>query len=206
MENYDFDYYLIEKDGNYMSPSLMENDDDDDDTDGFDYLYDMELAPENTTSYLTFSPPFPKKPEMVDYHFFEGWQVYSKKIYDVLKTKEIKGLQLVPCIIHSNKGLEYKDYWIANVYQEYAFLDPDKSDREGSINAKGSWAMVNSMVLDKEKVLQVPLEERLLFVVKESCGYMLYHKTVVDLIMSVNPIGLKFIHINDWYNGVQYKQ
>ena len=198
MEN-NLDYYLIGNDGAYQSPSLMR--DNDRDAVGLKYLRQGIKVEDNHITYLTFNPPYPKKPDMVDYHFCECRAAFSKKIYDALKTTEIKGLQLVPCIIHSNKGVEYNDYWVANILQKYIFLDTDKT--EGVIDEDdGEWIGIDKMVLNEEKVLQVPLEERLLFVVKEFSGYVLYHKTVVDLIMSVNPTGLKFIHINDWYNGV----
>ena len=203
MEN-NLDYYLIESDQAYQSPSLMRDNDRDDV--GLKYLRQGIKVEDNHITYLTFNPPFPKKPDMVDYHFCECRAVFSKKIYDILKTTEIKGLQLVSCIIHSNKGVEYNDYWVANILQEYAFLDTEKSERKGTINENGRWGMVLSMVLNKEEVLKVSLEERLTFVMRECPGYVLYHKTVVDLIMSINPVGIKFIHINDWYNGVRPKQ
>ncbi|MHC6201992.1 imm11 family protein [Breznakiellaceae bacterium SP9] len=195
----EFDYYLIENDNEHTVPALMA----DDDFDDVDYLYDMEEASEDTISHLTFRPPFPRKPQMVDYHFLNGgWQVFSKKIYDVLKTADIKGLQLVPAIIRSKKGEEYSDYWIANVYHEYAFLDENLSERKGSIDSHGRWGMVLRMVLNKELIIQTPLEERLIFVTRESGSYILYHKSIVDLVLSVNPIGLKFISIEKWYNGI----
>ncbi|GHV35492.1 hypothetical protein FACS1894178_5150 [Bacteroidia bacterium] len=202
MEN-EFDYYMVESDGAYQSPALMC--DDDVDPEGIEYLYDMEKAAEGTVTHLTFRPPYPKKPQMVDYLFLTGRQVFSRKIYDVLKSQEIKGLQWVPAVIRGRKGEKYTDYWVANAYQEYAFLDPDKSDRKGSISADGRWAMINSMVFDNEKVLQVPLDERRVFMVHESAARVLYHKSIVDLIMSVNPIGLQFIPLEKWYNGISYK-
>jgi hypothetical protein len=202
MEINDFDYYLIESDGSFTSPLLMV--DDENDPYGTVYLLRKEKVEDNRVTYLTFNPPIPRKPQMVDYLFTECRATFSKKIYEVLITKDIKGLQLVPAVIRGKKDEKYIDYWIANVYQEYAFLDPDKSDREGTINERGRWAMINSMVLDKELISKVPLEERLLFVTRESTGYVLYHKIIVDLIMSVNPVGLKFIPIDKWYNGISY--
>ena len=199
----EFDYYLIEKDGLYQAPSLMV--DDDNDMNGLMYLYKGRKVENSHISHLTFRPPYPKKPQMVDYHFCECRAVFSNKICDVLKTKEIRNLQLVPAIIRDRKKVEYSNYYIANICQEYAFLDPDKSDRKGSINERGRWGMINSMVLNENAVLAVPMDERLIFVTRESSAYVLYHKTIVDLIMSVNPVGLKFIPINEWYNGIAYK-
>ena len=198
----DFDYYLIEADGSYQAPSLMV--DDDNDTRGLFFLARCKKLEDDNPSYLTFNPPYPKKPQMVDYHFCECRAVFSNKICDALKTKEIKNLQLVPAIIRDRKKVEYSNYYIANICQEYAFLDVEKS--KGVIDEDdGKWIGIDSMVLEEEAVLKVPLEERQIFVSKESSAYVLYHKTIVDLIMSVNPIGLKFIPISEWYNGIAYK-
>jgi hypothetical protein len=201
----EFDYYLIEFDGSYYSPLLM-NDDANDPYGGMVYLSRSIKVEDDRVAYLTFNPPIPKKPQMVDYLHIQCRAAFSKKVYDVLKDKDIKGLQLIPAVIRGKKDEQYTDYWVANVYNEYAFLDIVESDWEGSINENGRWGMINAMVFDKELIAKVPLEERLLFVTHESSGYVLYHKTIVDLIMSVNPVGLKFTHIDDWYNGIKWDE
>ncbi|GHT15414.1 hypothetical protein FACS189426_22990 [Bacteroidia bacterium] len=202
MENNNFDYYMIESDGAYQSPALMC--DDDVDPEGIEYLYDMEKAAEGTVTHLTFRPPYPKKPQMVDYLFLTGRQVFSRKIYDVLKSQEIKGLQWVPAVIRGRKGEKYTDYWVANVFHKYAFLDPQKT--EGVIDEDdGEWIGIDKMVLSEDAASKVPLDERRVFMVQESGARVLYHKSIVDLIMSVNPIGLQFIPLEKWYNGISYK-
>jgi len=202
METNDFDYYIAESDNSFTSPLL--NVDNDVDTKGINFLYREQKVPDDTVVYLSFGTPVPRKPAMVDYLWLRGREVFSKKVYDVLKNHNFKGLQLVPAIITSRKGEVYKDYWILNVYQEYALLDPEKSERKGSINDFGCWGMVKKMVLNKELVLKMPLEDRLAFTCRENPAYVLYHKTLVDLIMSVNPEGIVFIPIDKWYNGISY--
>ncbi|GHU98991.1 hypothetical protein FACS1894159_02310 [Bacteroidia bacterium] len=61
------------------------------------------------------------------------------------------------------------------------------------------------MVISQELMSQVPLEERLMYVSKESGADVFYHKSIVDLIMSVNPQGIVFVPIEKWYNGIGYK-
>ncbi|GHU05913.1 hypothetical protein FACS1894158_10450 [Betaproteobacteria bacterium] len=202
MEN-EFDYYMVESDNSFTSPLL--GFDYDVDPDGEDFIIDMEKAEDDKISYLCYATPVPRKPVMVDYHDLDGREVFSKKVYDVLKTKDIKGLQWVPAVIEGKKGEVYTDYWIANIYQEYAFLDPKKSEREGEIDEDGRWDMIDSMVLDRDLMSKIPLEERLVFVSRENAAYVLYHKSIVDLIMSVNPQGIVFVPIEKWYNGISYK-
>ena len=207
MENYNEDYYLIEEFGGYQSPMLGIDYDIHPDAKGCEYLmFGSMKGDENITAHLCFASPVPRKPQMVDYHFCECRQVFSKKIYDVFRDKEITGLQWISAIIEGKKGEKYTDYWIANAYQRYAFLDKEKSKYRSIDKQFGTWSGVDKMVINDELISQVPLEERLIFVTKEQCAYVLYHKSIVDLIMSVNPIGLKFIPLSEWYNGFVYKQ
>ena len=195
----EFDYYLIGSNNNFTSPLLM-NDDDVDDC-GTDFLDDMESIDEEVITHLIFNPPIPKTPQMTDYLYLECRAVFSKKIYDVLKDIEIKDFQLVPARIKTPKNEEYSDYWIANIYREFAFLN-EKESKFYSKTSSGNWSGIEKMVIDKELMSQVSLEERLIYVGKESSAYVYYHKSIVDLIMSVNPTGVKFVSVEKWYNGI----
>ncbi len=196
--NNEFDYYLIGRSGNFSSPLLMN--DDDFDENGTMFLRELKKVDVNTPIHLTFNPPIPAKPDMTDYLWLSGGRaVFSKKIYDVLKTVDIKDFQLVPAVIKSNKGEEYSDYWIAGIYRDFAFLDKEESEFD-SITSSGRWSGIDKMVISQELMSQVPLVERLMYVGKESSAYVYYHKSIVDLIMSVNPTGVKFIPVEEWEN------
>lgn len=157
---------------------------------------------ENIVTHLVFNPPIPPKPQMTDYLNLDCRAVFSKKIYEVLRNFEIKDFQLVPAIIKDAKGEEYSDYWIANIYREYAFLDKDKSEYS-RINPKGRWKGIEKMAISQELISQVALEERLMYVSIESSSHVFYHKSIVDAIMSVNPTGVVFIPVDKWCNGIR---
>ena len=191
----EFDYYLIESDNNFMSPLLMN--DDKINSGGTMFLRNFQRVDDETIIHLEFNPPIPPKPDMTDYLFLQCRAVFSKKIYDILKTVEIKDFQLVSAVIKDNEGKEYSDYWIAGIYRDFAFLDKNNS-KFSRIDSSGCWKMIKSVVIDKELMSQVPLEERLIYVGKESSAHVYYHKSIVDLIMSVKPTGVKFISVEDW--------
>ena len=197
MNTKEFDYYLIESDENYLSPLLMN--DDDVESGATAFLRRYKPIDENIVTHLVFNPPIPPKPDMTDYLNLNCRAVFSTKIRDVLKEISIKDFQLVPAIVKDPKGNEYSDYWIANTYRKYAFLDKDKSEY-GSITSKGSWSMIKKMVIDEERMSKVLLEDRLIYVGEESSAYVFYHKSVVDAIMSVNPTGLIFVPVAEWRN------
>lgn len=190
--NNELDYYLIRRDNNFAIPFLVG--DYDIDPKCMKFLTKGRVKEDNTPVYLIFAPPYARKPSMVDYLYLERREVYSRKIYDVLKDKGIKGLQLVPAIVKDNKGEEYIDYWIANIHQRYSFFDSEKTGR----SRPDSWGLITKIALDEKKVLEIPLEDRLVFVSAENTAYVLYHKSIVDLIMSVNPQGPVFVSLEDW--------
>jgi len=196
MNTNEFDYYLIERDNKFMSPLLIN--DDEINSGGTMFLRRFQRVDEKTTVHLVFNPPIPAKPEMTDYLWLQCRAVFSKKICDVLKDVEIKDFQLVPTIIKGKNGEEYSDYWIAGIYRDFAFLDKDESEYSSIDEDTGCWSMIESMVIDKELMAKVPLAERLIYVGKESSAYVYYHKSIVDLIMSTNPTGVKFISVEEW--------
>ena len=197
MSTNEFEYYLVKSDNNFMSPLLMN--DDEINSGGTMFLRRLQRVDDKTVVHLEFNPPIPPKPEMTDYLWLQSREVFSKKIYDILKDIEIKDFQLVPAVIKGKKGEEYSDYWIAGIYRNFAFLDKDKSEYY-SITSKGSWNGIEKMVINQELMSEVPLEERLIYVGKESSAYVYYHKSIVDLIMSVNPTGIIFVPVDKWRN------
>ncbi|MDR2890026.1 MAG: hypothetical protein LBV18_00180 [Alistipes sp.] len=193
----EFEYYLIERDGKYASPLLMN--DDEFDEDGTMFLRNMEKVEEGTTVHLAFMKS-PQKPDMTDYLWLSGGRsVFSKKIYDILKDTAVKDFQLVSAIIKDPKGNEYSDYWIAGIYREFAFLSEEESEFD-SKTSSGRWSGIEKMVINEEEMAKVPLAERLIYVGKESSAYVFYHKSIVDAIMSVNPTGVRFVRVEDWTN------
>jgi hypothetical protein len=193
----EFDYYLIEGDGKYASP-LLKNDDEIN-SGGTAFLRRYKPIDESIVTHLVFNPPIPKKPDMTDYLYLDCRAVFSKKVYDVLKNINIKDFQLVPSIVQDPKGNEYSEYWIANIYRKFTFLDKDKS-KYMSITSQGNWSMIKSMIISQELMSQVPLEERLMYISNESSAYVFYHKSIVDAIMSVNPTGIVFVPVAEWKN------
>ena len=58
--------------------------------------------------------------------------------------------------------------------------------------------MIRSFRLDNDRLREIPLNERLIFILEEDCGKMLYHKSVAEAIMAVNPTGVNFTKVEDW--------
>jgi hypothetical protein len=74
-------------------------------------------------------------------------------------------------------------------------MDKEKSDFEeddyGDYN-------IESFQLDEKVLKKIPLEERLVFKLKEDGTIELYHRSVVDAIMATKPEGVMFTKVEDW--------
>jgi hypothetical protein len=196
----EFEYYLISS--TYPDNVPLLQDDEELDPVGVAFLDQYRTVKPDYVAHVTFGPPIPSKPRLSDAMSLNGsCSVFSKKIYDTLSQHEIKGLQLVPTIIRGRKDETFDNYLIANIYQEMAFFDEKETEYGWMNEMTEEWEDIEKIVLDREKLAAGPLEDRLVFVSKEACKFILYHKSVVDIIMAVNPEGIVFTPVEEWYEG-----
>lgn len=196
MEN-EFEYYLIGSES-YGDVPLMVNDDEYDSF-GVGIFSQYEKVSPDFIAHIAFNPTIKTpKPRLVDAMSLRGTcRVFSKKIFDALGKHEIKGLQLVPAIIRGKNDEELDNFWIANIYQKMAFFDEKQSKYSRISKVTGAWQDIEKIVLDKEKLAAIPLEERLVFVSKENPAFIFYHKSVVDIIMAAKPEGIVFTPVEE---------
>ncbi len=198
--NDNFEYYLIGSDNTPSVPSLKQGEG----TMSLMFLIretPIELPVEPLE--LSFRKPIPKKPCMVDFHSLPD-SVLSKKIADVLQSMNIEGLQLVPATVVGNDGNEYENYYIAHIYKHIACMDMKHSKYTIS-PLDGDVTDIRMFFLDKEILTEIPLEKRLVFLLKEDIAKRIYHKSVVDAIMAVNPVGIRFYPVKEWHEGIQFE-
>ncbi|MHC6203421.1 imm11 family protein [Breznakiellaceae bacterium SP9] len=188
----EFEYYVIERAGNKAYPSVKTDDDSEHTT---EYIYDNQenAIPNPEEMDFVFAEPYPRKPVIGDY-FSQTESIVSEKIKDVLEPLKIKGIQLIPATVTSNKGAVYKNYYYIHIYRHIEAMDRETSKYEQRKN----YCSIERFNLDKKILESIPLEERLIFKLKESSTKKLYHKSVVDAIMATNPEGVLFIKVEDW--------
>jgi hypothetical protein len=161
--------------------------------DNFSEFHEKQIPDPQSVEFV-FSDPVPRKPVIGDY-FSEPESIVSKKIADVIKPMNIKGIQLIPAIIESNKGDMYKDlYWIY-IYHYIEAMDKKKTKFE--LRKSGVY-FFDRFALDEKILSEIPLEERLVFKLKEKDSIKLYHRSVVDAIVALNPEGIQFTKVEDW--------
>ncbi|GHV57914.1 hypothetical protein FACS1894182_08100 [Bacteroidia bacterium] len=132
------------------------------------------------------------------------FNVFSKKVKDALgKHMPIKYLQLVPAIIEHGK-YKYTDFYIPNIFQSILTFDEKLSEYEEIDEDFGSWMNTEKIVLNKEILSKIPLEDRLVYTAKEDSQFRLYHQSIIDIIKSVNPVGMRFVPVEEWNPGALF--
>jgi hypothetical protein len=65
---------------------------------------------------------------------------------------------------------------------------------------------ITNQVIEQVKYLKtIPLEERLVFYLAENGVEQLFHKSVEEAVMAVNPEGVRFINVKDWNMGSPFE-
>lgn len=189
----EFEYYIVERDGSQAYPLLAT---DSDYPHTMMYIRTEELINDPQLTGFKYSDPIPRNPVIGDY-FSQTESVVSKKIKDVLEPLNIKGIQLIPAQITTNKGDVLENYYyihIANyimaVDREHSVYTPDDYDED--------ILSLDNFKLNESVLNEIELIDRLIFRLKESKSTKIYHKSIVDAIMAVNPTGLKFRKVEDW--------
>ena len=145
---------------------------------------------------LRLGAPVPEKPEMVDYHSLPE-PVVGERVRSLLEPMNIYGTQLIPAHIPVEDKIY--SYWLLHVYHRIACVDREKSVLEIDED-DGDILDIEQLVLDEKILKEIPLEERLIFVLKESTSTYLFHQSIKEAVMALipPPQGLQFFRADQW--------
>jgi hypothetical protein len=134
-----------------------------------------------------------RNPVMADY-LSGPYDFVRKRIAEVMQSLDMEGVRFIPTRLTFGKGEVVEDYICVNVKDNtYVAMDREKSDF--TYKHRSYW--VNKMVLDRKILQEIPLNKRLGFRLREAPGYYLYHKSVVDAVLALEPTGVYFENIEE---------
>lgn len=190
------DYYLFGEsyDENYATVDAEEDQD-------LEYLLRGKKVDDFRPVRMYITDDKSDNPVIADYHPVEN--VFSAKVKRILENFEIDYIQFIPVIIRGFKNEIFKDYWLLNICKRIRCLDLEKSEYD--IGRKGKVRNLNKIVLDQEKLVNIPLKERLIFELEESLSKILFHKSVGDAILKSSPKGIRFYTLEEYYDGIQFE-
>ena len=175
MQN-NFDYYLMRRKGDQAYPLLKIVDE------------------ESEIMELVFNSPVPANPVLADY--LSGPEDFvTKKISEAMQKLGMDGVEFIPTRLTGKDGAVIEEYVCISVdCNTYEAMDKEKSEFEYEY---GSY-WIEKIVLDIDILKNIPFNKRLGFRLREAPGYSLYHKSVVDAIISLNPTGVYFQNIEEY--------
>ena len=176
----EFDYYLIERKSDETYPLIMETGYEPDD-----------INPKLIK--IAFNSPVPRNPVMADY--LKGAEsFFTTRIADVITKLNIEGVKLIETKWAGKQKNLTEKYFCLNVTNKIEAMDKEKSDYEYEFRIYS----IYKFVLDKEALKKTPLENRLIFKLREALSRVVFHKSVVDAIMAENPTGVQFRPIEEF--------
>ena len=190
MNTNEFDYYVIEitNDSNYPLLTVKQ---------GGEYQESEEFIQNPDIMEYRLAKPVPSKPVMADYHS-SPYSVVSKKIGNELAKLNLKEVQLIPATITGKNDEQHEEYFFLHIYNYIVALDRQKSIYKWDDFLEEA-NPIEKIVLSEEALKAIPLEERLVFRLRENFMFELFHKSIVDAIMATNPEGIQFTKVEDYH-------
>ena len=142
---------------------------------------------------LRLGAPVPTHPIMVDYHSLPE-PVVGERIKNVLEPLHIGGTQLIPARIPV--GDEVYDYRLLHVFNRIVCVDKEQSNC--TYSRSGRMIDIKHLALDEDILGDLPLERRLIFVLAESTSTYLFHQSIKDAVMAIEPKGVQFFRADQW--------
>jgi hypothetical protein len=147
------------------------------------------------------------KPKMADYHIYDGTEhIISKRMKESIEEMDPVNIHFLPAVIHTGKEEkeDYADYFIINCYNVIQAMDKENSVWKKSRNTMPGREVlsIGKLVMDMDKIKDIPLSERLIFALGECRSYTLFHESVVENIEKLSPKGCYAIPVEDWYDDL----
>ncbi|WP_246357170.1 imm11 family protein [Pyxidicoccus fallax] len=152
---------------------------------------------------LKLGEPVPPKPVMVDHHSLPA-PVVSSRLKEALAPRDLHGVQWVPADVHVGEG-DVRRYWLMHMWRQIRCMDRERSDFRAA--PSGLFLLsLDRLVLDEAVLREIPLEQRLAFLLEEDTVH-LFHRSVVDRVLSLTPPpeGLRFIPVEEWNDSAGFR-
>ncbi|VAW64393.1 hypothetical protein MNBD_GAMMA11-3266 [hydrothermal vent metagenome] len=142
--------------------------------------------------------------EYVDFHKAPEFFI-SPRVAEVLAPLEIYGIQLVPAEVRNplDPFSEIKKYCFLHIWNRIHCLDEENSEMQMN-RAKTRIFSIDKLELDEKVLSMFELRKRLIFELSERTSVVLFHQTIKETIMNLNPKGFRFVPATDWYSDIVF--
>ena len=138
--------------------------------------------------------PIPQNPVMADF-LSGGKDIFTCRITDVMQKMNMKGIRFFLAEVDDTRGVIYDNYVCVFADENtYELMDKELS----KFIYKYGVYRIQKLVLNRVELNKISLDKRLCLRLKEAPGYVLYHQSVVDAIMELEPTGMYFQDIEEY--------
>ncbi|MFP2929477.1 imm11 family protein [Pyxidicoccus sp. 3LG] len=145
--------------------------------------------------------PVPRNPVMVDHHELPD-PVLSPRLKEVLEPLELHNVQFVLADVKV-KPDDVRPYWLMHVYNWIACIDRERSVL--TFYDSGDVLGVRKLVLDEKVLQEIPLERRRVFCPAETPATHVFHQSIVEKVLALQPEGLRFIPVDRWSDSAAFQ-
>lgn len=191
------EYYILEKDAkNKMflhSDAIVADHLDCDEYVGSSLILNLEVDEEIVSEPIAF-----------DYLVKGSYPIFYKRIKEVIEVFDyFPAIQFVKSVI-TYKDKVFEDYFCMKIFNYISCMDENASDFRKS-KVTGAVISFEKLVLLENELKAKSLQQRLIFRLFESKGVYLFHESVVEAVMRVEPTGLRFHPVDKWNSFVNVK-
>jgi hypothetical protein len=125
----------------------------------------------------------------------------SNKLYKSLYDKNIFGIQFISTTLYEKDIVKYNDFWYVHIFNYLSLLDMTQSF---FATLNDCYEISNELAVIKfndNLINSISLDKRLIFRLKDVPNYIIVHKSIMDIIMDCNPIGVTFKNIKENYSS-----
>jgi hypothetical protein len=154
------------------------------------------------------------------YRFDGGAHIFSKRICDVIKNFNPIKVDFLPANITLGKRVlkTYTDYCLLHIYNIIECMDREKSkwDKRDMYNPekmppKMEFGHIYKFGLDENKLNKIPLEQRLIFDMRNVVFTPLFHESIINEMIKINPNFFSVMNLSEWeeddnWNIIRKKQ
>ncbi|NDV68958.1 hypothetical protein [Dysgonomonas sp. 25] len=152
-----------------------------------------------------FDEPYPSKYEIPDWMMLGNTFACSFLLKSLFERNRIYGIEFLPMVsIIDNHGRKIKGYYVVHIWNRLPAID-NKNYKGGKPNQDGVIFDLESFSLDVQYLKSIPLENRLIFELRDSPGIFIIHQKLYNIIIKAKPSGLTFFRVDDWNNRLFYR-
>lgn len=142
-----------------------------------------------------------KEPILYD-HIEKGMSpLFSKRVKEVLELFDyFPAVQCVESAI-TFKDQIFEEYYYLNILNYISCVDTNHSIFDTK-RRTGKIGTFDKLVLLEDTLNNKSLPQRLIFRLEEAASVVLFHESVVEAVMKIEPTGLKFYHVDKWNSFV----